>query len=394
MADAQVLGACTERCRGSTPLSCITPILSVVLIFFFSSRAAADALWSGPPTAAPLLRDITLRVLRIDDDKLYFEFHGSERSLGLSKVTRINVDSEPTLNAAEDALAVENYSAAVENYQRIVRSGPSPANPWLIAWASRRMLIAADKSGRFDAAASAYIARVLTENSANVPKPALPARGSTYLDTAVADVTNALSPRSVTDAQRIALLGFLIDLQHARGDAAAAASASDQLDEILARDPANPGAGQAIARRRLATAQAAFDQKNFRQVITIIEESRAQFIDPAQQVDALYLLAEAKFNSLIGANRPSDDPALKNVALDYLRVVARARAVPIGDHVPQSLTRVGQIFEAMNDPASAIKVDDQLVAEYPNDPLAAAAKNRAAELRQAAANPTPALAPK
>ena len=32
MADAQDLGSCTERCRGSTPLSCIRPDVSARLI--------------------------------------------------------------------------------------------------------------------------------------------------------------------------------------------------------------------------------------------------------------------------------------------------------------------------------------------------------------------------
>src|SRR4051794_186821 len=72
-----------------------------------SSFVFADAIWQGPPNDAPMLRDPTLKILRIEGDKLFFEFHGNERSIEIAKITRIAVDGESTLTAAEDALALD-----------------------------------------------------------------------------------------------------------------------------------------------------------------------------------------------------------------------------------------------------------------------------------------------
>src|SRR4051812_47531521 len=72
-----------------------------------SSFSLADAIWQGPPNDAPMLRDPTLKILRIEGDKLFFEFRGNERSVDIAKVTRIAVDGEATLTSAEDALALD-----------------------------------------------------------------------------------------------------------------------------------------------------------------------------------------------------------------------------------------------------------------------------------------------
>src|SRR5262245_10831472 len=84
-----------------------------------SSFSVADAIWQGPPNEAPLMRDVTLKILRIEGDKLFFEFKGNERGLEIARITRISVDGETALNAAEDALAVDKTDVAVENFQRV-----------------------------------------------------------------------------------------------------------------------------------------------------------------------------------------------------------------------------------------------------------------------------------
>src|SRR3954469_5186304 len=77
------------------------------IILHPSSFSLADAIWQGPPNEAPMLRDVTLKILRIEGDKLFFEFHGNERSIEIAKITRIAVDGESTLTSAEDALALD-----------------------------------------------------------------------------------------------------------------------------------------------------------------------------------------------------------------------------------------------------------------------------------------------
>jgi TolA-binding protein len=243
------------------------------------------------------------------------------------------------------------------------------------------LLVVAQKSGRFDAAVAAYISRVMSEPPANVPRPQLPDAQSSYLDTAAADVNTALQNPKLNDEQRVALLSFLVDLQRARKDTRAADVVAQRLDEVLAKDPNNPQAGRAIARRKLQAAQSAFDQKDYKQAITEIEGAKAQFTDLSQQADALYLLAEAKFALASGTKEPA---ALQDCALAFMRVVAHFKDQPDRPHVAQAMVRTGQILEQANDPAGARAIYNQLVQQYPDDPNVPAARAALERLKQSA----------
>lgn len=336
-----------------------------------------------------MLRDVTLKIQRIEGDKLFYEFHGNERSIEIAKITRISADGETALNAAEDALALDKHEMAIDGFQRVARAGGTSAKPWTSEWASRRLLVVAQKSGRFDAAVAAYIARVMNENPSSVPRPQLPDERSSYLDTAAADVNAALSNPKINDEQRVALLSFLVDLQRARKDTRAGDLVAQRLDEVLAKDPNNPQAGRAIARRRLQTAQAALDRKDFRQALSEIETGRAQFTDPVQQADALYLMAEARLGLASSAKQnplsSNDVAALQDAALSFMRVVAHFKDVPDRPRVAQSILRTGQICEMINDAAGATRAYTQLAQQYPDDPNTAAAKQGLDRLKQSPA---------
>ncbi|CAN5517114.1 hypothetical protein BH09PLA1_BH09PLA1_13060 [soil metagenome] len=333
-----------------------------------------------------MLRDVTLKIQRIEGDRLFFEFRGNERSLEIVKITRISVDGENALNAAEDALALDKADAALEGFQRVARAGSTAARPWLSEWASRRLLVVAQKSGRFDAAVAAYISRVMNENPSAVPRPQLPDERSSYLDTASADVNAALSNPKINDEQRVALLSFLVDLQRARNDPRAADVVATKLDEVLAKDPTNPQAARAIARRKLQAAQTALDRKDYRAALAEIETNRAQFTDPAQQADAMYLIAEARFGQAAAArqNPPaaSDIAALQDAALSFMRVVAHFEDAPDRPRVAQSMLRTGQICELIGDATGATRAYAQLVQQYPDDPNAGAARQGIERLKQ------------
>jgi TolA-binding protein len=317
---------------------------------------------------------------------LYRTRDGRDNSKELDKVDRIEVDGEPALNEGESAFSTEAFDKAVDAYQKVIRS---TNKPWLGYWASRRLQAAAEKTGRFDAAVSAFVARVQFEDPNSIPRPALPGEQSTYLNTAVKDVLNALSNPKLNDPQRIALLGFLIDLQRARRDTKAADDAANRLDELLAKDPNNPQAGRAIAKRKLQTAQAAMDKKDYRAAINEIESSRAQFTDPVQQADALYLLAEARFQQAAPSRQPQ---ALKDSALAFARVVAHFKDAPDRPHVTAALMRIAQIEELLGEPQAARAVYEQLASQYPDDPNAAAAKQSAERLRSSAPATSPSAA--
>jgi len=306
---------------------------------------------------------------------LYRTRDGRDNTRELDKVERIDVDGEPALAEAESAFSTDAFDKAVDGYQKVIRS---TNKPWLAYWSSRRLQVAAEKTGRFDAAASAYIARVQFEDPNTIPKPALPSEQSTYLNSATKDVMTAIGNPKLNDPQRIALLSFLIDLQRARRDTKAADEAANRLDELLAKDPSNPNASRAIAKRKLQSAQAAMDKKDFRGAINEIESSRAQFTDPVQQADALYLLAEARFQLAAAGKQPQP---LKDAALAFARVVAHFKDAPDRPHVTAALMRLGQIEEMLGDAQGARTVYEQLASQYPDDPNAAAARQGAERLR-------------
>jgi TolA-binding protein len=145
------------------------------------------------------------------------------------------------------------------------------------------------------------------------------------------------------------------------------------MDEILAKDPNNPAAGQAIARRKLTAAMRALEAKDFAKAISEIESGKASFVDPNQQAEALYTLAEAKYALAQAKKEPGE---LKDVALAYMRVVAHFRDLPTKPHVADALLKTAMIEEQLNDPAAANQLYQQIVQQYPSDPAAAVAKQK------------------
>ncbi len=374
--------------RATLPIS-----LSLLLCGFYAAVARADALWTGVPTTPPLVRDV--HITGINAGKLFFELRGSSTSRELEKITRIAVDNEPAMTAAEDAFALEKWDDAIANYQKVVRSNsPISTKAWLSDWASRRLLVAADKTGRFDAAVTAYITRLQFDAPGSVARPKLPDTQSTYLDIAANDINSALSTNTkLTDEQRVAMLTFLVDLQRARHDGKAADSAAEKLDDVLAKDPNNPAALRSIGRRHVQTAQLAADRKDWRGAIAEIDANRAFFNDPLQQAEALYLLAESRYQLALAAGAgPATKQGFNEAALSFVRVIANFRDNPDKPHVAQSMLRIGQIEESLSDLKAASTIYNQLIAQFPDDPTTADAKRALQNLKvtSPASSPAPA----
>ncbi len=353
---------------------CLVICWSLVL-GHWSFPAHADELWVGSGGSGAI-NVKGAKITRVAGGQIFFTAGGKETSRELGKVQRILVDGEAALNAAEEAYAAGNWSAAVDGYQRTVRA---TTKPWLKDWATARLIDAANKSGRFDAAVASYVATLLKDPAAAAAlKPAMPAERSTYLDTAVTEVNNALGTKGVTDAQRQALFQFLMDLHRARKDKAAEEKAAEQLDEILAKDPNNPAAGQAIARRKLMNAAKALEAKDYRKALAEVEAVRDQLTDAAQQADALFYLAEAKY----GLTDTKQPDALKDAALAYMRVVAHFKNEPGAPHVAESLVKVAQIHEQLGEPQTAANLYEQVASQFKDDPAAQVARQSLQRLGQ------------
>src|SRR5206468_1512791 len=91
----------------------------------------------------------------IKDGKLIFVgASGRESSRELAQIARITVDDDANLNVAEDAANQQKWDVATDAYRRVMATS---AKPWARLWATQRLITAAQKANRFDAAASAYV---------------------------------------------------------------------------------------------------------------------------------------------------------------------------------------------------------------------------------------------
>lgn len=294
---------------------------------------------------------------------------GNAAARDLAKVQRIHVDGENALNDAEDAYVSGKFSDAVDGY---LTTTHSTTKDWLKDYVATRLVDAGNKANRFDAVTTAYIAMV-QKNPASAAhfRPQMPAADSTYLDTAISQVNDALAASGLTDEQSVALLQFQVDLYNTKKDAQGADAAEAKLDQILAKDPNNPVAAQANARRKLQAATAALAARKFQEAISDIESNKQLFTDPAQQDEAMYTIAEARMGLVAGG---SDPTALKDAALAYMRVVADFKDLPGKPHVADSLLKTGQIEEQLAEPDVAARVYQQVAEQFPSDPAAAVAK--------------------
>ena len=105
-------------------------------------------------------------------------------------------------------------------------------------------------------------------------------------------------------------------------------------------------------------------------------EDFAGRLEPAQQADALYLLAQAK---IAGAN--STDPnQLKDAALAFMRAAAVCKSMQGQPHVAESLLQVAAIEEKLKNTKEALALYNQVAAEFKGSPAAAQAQSAAERL--------------
>jgi TolA-binding protein len=131
-----------------------------------------------------------------------------------------------------------------------------------------------------------------------------------------------------------------------------------------------------LANQHLANAAADVQAKKFQQAIEEIDSNRSLFGEAAEQAEALYILAQAHYG-LAG----SDPNALKDAALAYMRVVALAKDQPAAPHVAESLLKTAEIMQRLGEPATAAKIDQQVLSQFPNDPAAPQARENLNRLK-------------
>jgi tetratricopeptide (TPR) repeat protein len=334
--------------------------------------------------ASPLLADTLvinnlsyndIRVTGVRGDEIYFTFSGREIHKPISEITRVRLDDEPALNAAEVAYVANDWDKASDGYERTLRT---TQKPWLRDWVSLRLLESANNAGRFDAAIKGYVALV-EKNPAtardirlNMPKP-----DSTYLDDAVKLINDAVA-KSRNDAAKELLLNTLIEVYNAKGDINGANEALRRRMELAAADPTTPEGMRAAALLKLKAIQLALAGKQYDKVIQLIRQDGASFTNLHDQTEALWCLAEAHAGKAAGS---ADVEVWKDVALGYVRVAAHAlQSSPLA---AAALLKTAAIHEQhLDEKQTALTIYQQIAADYRNTDAARTAEKEIQRLKQ------------
>lgn len=351
-------------------LTCAAALTGLVL----PRAARADTVWlrSGKATAA--LERANVKVEKIEDNLLYFRSNQSDRVTGrpLEDVLKIAADGEVAFNAGEEAFAAGEWDKAAANYQR---AATTSGKQWVKDRAGLRLVAAAEKSGKFSTAVAGWIALLGRDPTlAAKYKPQIPAGAKAgSLSPAVTEVEKALNDARLPAEPRQTLTAYQMELARANGDVKRAQAIGTKIT-------AAGGAGGATPELALQLAFLALEQKQYAQALKEIEGAAAVFNDPEQQTEALYCMAEAR-----AALAKQDATALKDAALAYMRVVARAKTARIGSpRVAESLLKTAAIQEKLGATKEAILLYQQVADEFKGADAATRATEAAARLAKSA----------
>jgi tetratricopeptide (TPR) repeat protein len=382
LADAQDLGSCTERCRGSTPLSCI-PLLLAAMVSLSACTAPARADSLTISTGGGGAFTFTVQIDRIEDGQVFYQSDGQEKSRPVAEVAAMKLDEEPDYNAGAAAYDHQDWPAAADSFLRTMNSTD---RQWLRDWIAPRLLDAANHAGRFDAAVAGWVRLVRLDATANADKkPDVPADGN-HLDQAATELNAAA--KTATGPSRRLILGLLLEVQTARQDTADAAAVARQLQQMgVSASAAGAGAIASVEQEtRIALARTALHEGKFDEAIAQIDSAASILTDPDRQSDALFVRAQALEGKAAGGGaggRGAD--AWKDAALGYMRVYVHFRDGPGSEHAAAALMKTAEIEEQhLGDPAAALGLYQKVVTEYKDGTEAAPAATEAARLAAAA----------
>jgi tetratricopeptide (TPR) repeat protein len=380
--------------------SIVVVAVSLALALAFAcGPARADSVWLGENAKAVELKNA--KIERLTDQGLIFRSGAADRvgePRPLKRIWRIAVDDEPALNAAETAFVGEKWDDAVAGYQKTLNTS---RKDWVKQYATTRLIAAAEKSGKFPAAVAAYAALAQhASGAADAAQPDVTKAAKSDLPGAINTIKAALSSPGLKAPQKQSLQTFLGQLYVANGPlkeaeaisgkpSAAAAPGGSAVAAPAAREvtapaaaatapPTAPAANKGQVDLKLQLAQAAIKQKKFQEAIDAIDSVASSIVEPSDQAEALFSLAEAK------AGLAGSDPAkLQDAALAYMRVVAHFKGKPDAPHVADSLLRAGTVLEKAKMLPDALAAYEAVRADFKDAPQAKEAAAAAARVRKA-----------
>ncbi len=351
----------------------------------FGHIARADEIVSGGlPTKNVSIEKVETGVLiaevkgeKVYGDKLLYKIQsGAPGEKIINDKLRIMVTDEPNLTTAEDAFANGKWSDAVDAFQKTLRSSPKP---WLKDYSALRLLRAGEKSDRFDAVVTAYIYLLAKDPKATqeikLKFPEDPTNA--YLKTAASQVDAALAAEKDSTRQA-SLTVFRMNIAKAMHDDATVLKLAGDLSKTTPTDGStgalDPTILSGIADGKLNLIQSALEKKDYAAAQKGLEQVKPTVSEPKHQAEWLWLTAETN----AGIAGDSKDPAaLRNLAIDYMRLVAN---FPNSPRASQALLKTGGLLEKLNDPKAALALYQQVARDFGDQPAGSAAKKEIARL--------------
>jgi hypothetical protein len=348
----------------------VSRVAAVLAAALFTFHTVADDLnFGGLP-----VKNVTIK--KIDGDKLIYTTQaGAPGEKVINEKLRITVTDEPNLVPAEEAFAAGKWADAVDGYQKLLRAS---AKPWLKDYSALRLLKAGEKSDRFDAVVAAYIHLLAKDPQAaqdiKLKYPDDPA--SAYLKTAASQVDTALAAEK-DPTRQTSLNVFRMNIAKAMHDEATVLKKAGELSNSNAANSTgvlDPTVLAGITDGKLNLITAAIDKKDFAGAQKSLDQLKPAVTETKHQAEWLWLSAEANAGA---AGDTKDAATLKNLAIDYMRVVANC---PTSPRAGQALIRTGAIMEKLNDAKAAIAVYQQVARDFETQPAAIEAKKSLARL--------------
>ena len=332
MADAQDLGSCTERCRGSTPLSCIKgremlPTVTRKLILFTlgcvvaASTAFADDVYvpSGRGSRRTRSQECPRPPGQRRRTLLHHQHprvpppHRRDQPSGTQRRDAVQRRRKGLLRSKcskDEAAAKTKYSEAVTGYTATLGS---TNKPWLKDYVAQRMQIAAPARG-FDAALSAWKAMVekdpVAASNPNRRSPgSIPSRSTSPTPPRTLLASANASPKPEVRKAYLELLG---DVQTAMGDTEAAIKTAEMRVSL-------GGTPEEINDLAMKQAQNDFANKRYDQAEARLDKLNMASLSDASRAEATYMLAECHSSKL---QTSASQDQWKDAAIDYMKVVA------------------------------------------------------------------------
>jgi hypothetical protein len=302
---------------------------------------------------------------------------GNPGTKTISDKMRLTITDEPNLNAGEDAFANGKWADAADFYQKTLKA---TNKPWLKDYAATRLLKSSEQSNRVDSAVIAYL-YVLGKDAqaAQAMKPKLPDDpNNAYLKTAAKLVDDAIATEH-DQAKALTLKAFRMDIARAMKDSDVATKLAGELSKAggttgTPTPGADPSTLMAVIDGKLDLIRTSIEKKDYQGARKALDDARESIVEPKHEAEWLFLNAEDQAGI---AGDTKDETTLKNLAIDYMRVVAN---FPQSPRASESLLKTAAIMEKLNDAKSALTLYQQVARDYDGQPAGADAKKSVARL--------------